>query len=237
MSWKTNSFVLLLRSVGRQLGLNRLLMAILGQKSYEDKFMKALLPNLKEGDCVWDVGANVGYYTSMFADIVGSKGKVVAFEPSRTNFSNLLNNMKSLSNVVLLPYCLGDKDGRVVFEQGRDELGATSRIVEATVKAVDTSSEIVDIYSGDHVANEGGIGIPNVVKIDVEGFEFEVLTGMKKLLEDRKIRTLGIEVHFRLLKERGMSSAPRQIEALLREAGFLCSWPDSSHIIALRDKE
>jgi FkbM family methyltransferase len=201
------------------------------------KFFKALLPHLKDGDYLWDVGANIGYYTRLFADIVGSEGKVFAFEPSPKNFSNLLNNLKSFSNVILLPYGLGDKDGKVVFEQGRDELGATSRIVDNAVNAADTSQEIVDIYSGDHVVDGGRIDIPNVVKIDVEGFEFEVLTGMKKLLEDRKIRTLGIEVHFGLLKERGMSSAPRQIEVLLREAGFLCSWPDSSHIIALRDKE
>jgi FkbM family methyltransferase len=237
MSWTTNSFVLMLRSLGRQLGLNRLLIAIMGQKSYENKFFKALLPHLKDGDYLWDVGANIGYYTRLFADIVGSEGKVFAFEPSPKNFSNLLNNLKSFSNVILLPYGLGDKDGKVVFEQGRDELGATSRIVDNAVNAADTSQEIVDIYSGDHVVDGGRIDIPNVVKIDVEGFEFEVLTGMKKLLEDRKIRTLGIEVHFGLLKERGMSSAPRQIEVLLREAGFLCSWPDSSHIIALRDKE
>jgi hypothetical protein len=78
------------------------------------------------------------------------------------------------------------------------------------------------------------VDVPNVVKIDVEGFELEVLSGMKQILANRALKAVGIEVHFKLLQERGLTRAPRQMESLLQEAGFLCSWPDSSHIFAVR---
>ena len=59
---------------------------------------------------------------------------------------------------------------------------------------------------------------------------------MEEILNSQELRVLGIEVHFGLLAARGMPDAPQQIEALLGKAGFSCSWPDSSHILAIRTK-
>ncbi len=188
----------------------------------------------KKNDVVWDVGANVGHYTKLFADITDSQGKVFAFEPSPQNYKRLALNLKGVENVVLLPYGLGDKEETVAFKQGDDELGATSQVLDVTVSA--GGHDQVEICCGDRLVGSGSAGLPNFVKIDVEGFELEVLTGMRETLNSQKLRALGIEVHFGLLAARGMAHAPQQIEALLRRAGFSCSWPDSSHILATRIK-
>lgn len=61
---------------------------------YEPFETKFLLSQIKEGDVVLDLGAFIGYYTLLFADRVGSKGKVVAFEPSPMNYKILSKNVE-----------------------------------------------------------------------------------------------------------------------------------------------
>ena len=221
-----------LRSAGRRLGLNRILMSFVGVRSYEDRFNEALLCGIRPGDIVWDVGANVGLYTRIFAGIVGSAGKVFAFEPSPENHARLAANVAKIPGVILLAFGLGAKEERVPLKQGADSLGATSQVWGAAPSA--DLRDSVAIRVADTLVREGISEAPHFVKIDVEGFELEVLTGMREILRMPRLRGLGVEVHFGLLAERGMHDAPQQIEALLKRAGFACSWPDNSHLIARR---
>ena len=75
---------------------------------------------------------------------------------------------------------------------------------------------------------------PNVIKIDVEGFELEVLTGMAQFLASPTLRSLFIEVHFSILSERGRTEAPRKIVHRFRLTGFNVKWLDPSHLVAQR---
>jgi hypothetical protein len=75
---------------------------------------------------------------------------------------------------------------------------------------------------------------PNVVKIDVEGFEAEVLRGFGALLERPSLRAVCVEVHFALLDTRSERNAPAEIERRLYAAGFRCRWADHSHLVAVR---
>ncbi len=229
MSWRTNSLVLILRDIGRALGLNKWIAPYLLGGGYETRYDNSFSGALRQGDCVWDVGANVGYYTRLFSEHVGERGRVFAFEPSPVNFNRLTAACSSLDNVTLLQSGLGRGDSKLRFQQGADDLGATSRIVEIQSEGV-----IVDIRSGTSVIQEGKALPPNAIKIDVEGFEYEVLEGLGDYLKKPDLRMIGIEVHFGILKERGMPHAPQQIEAMLNRDGFTVSWRDSSHIIALR---
>ena len=233
MSWRTSKLTLALRDVGRNLGVNSFLQSFSKPTSYEDKFNDALLSSIKKNDVVWDVGANVGHYTKLFAELAGPQGKVFAFEPSAQNYDKLALNVDAFENVVLLPYGLGNKQEKVSFKQGDDDLGATSQVVSDTASISGNFFE-VDIRIGDILVQSGVAAQPNFVKIDVEGFELEVLTGMNEALKNRRLRAVGVEVHFGLLTARGMSGAPQQIESLLRKSGFSCTWPDSSHILASR---
>ena len=68
---------------------------------------------IKRGDVVLDVGANVGYYTLIFAECVGETGKVFAFEPDPTNFALLKKNIEAngVKNVVLVQKAVSDTTG------------------------------------------------------------------------------------------------------------------------------
>jgi FkbM family methyltransferase len=196
---------------------------------YEDAFDKALFANLRDGDVVWDVGANVGYYTKRFAKVVGVRGKCIAFEPFPETAEKLRVNLDGIKNYSLEVYALGAAAGKVVMQVGGDELGATNRISEEQSCGV-----MIEISTGDAIISEARIEAPNVVKIDTEGFELDVLRGMSKLMQDPKLRALFVEVHFGLLAERGIPKAPVEIETLLKDAGFQTRWVDASHIAAER---
>src|SRR5205814_346310 len=129
--------------------------------------------------------------------------------PSPTNFGRLATACSSLSNVKLLQCGLGRENSTMQFQQGADELGATSRIV-AAASGID-----IEVRSAASLIAAQTVRRPNAVKIDVEGFELDVLEGFGGHLGSPDLRTVGIEVHFGILNERGMSDAPRQIEALL----------------------
>lgn len=228
MSWRTSTAGVFARNVGRRLGVNRLI-GRLRAHGYEPEYEARLSDCIGVDDVVWDVGANVGYYTRQFVDRVGASGKVVAFEPSAVNFAELARHCGDLNEVMLQPFGLGANNARMHFEQGADALGATSRVVDGRDGGV-----MVEVRAGDELIAAGTLPAPNVIKIDVEGFEGEVLAGLADCLKSSTLRALGIEVHFSLLQQRGLGRTPRLIEEQLRAAGFHVSWPDSSHILATR---
>ena len=230
MSLQTNRAAIALRNLTRRIGLNKWLASKV-RSGYEDRFGADLLARVRAGDIVWDVGANVGFYTRRFAELAGPAGKVVAFEPSPANCEKLRQNTAGLENVVVMPYGLGNSAAKLSFLQGEDELGATSRIVAGT-----EGGPQVDIRRGDEIASCMLAPEPTLIKIDVEGFEWEVLDGFGGLLANPRLHTLGIELHFGLLAARGMPTVPAQIEALLKRSRFACDWPDTSHLIAVRGR-
>lgn len=228
VNWRTSPLIVSLRGIGRRLGVNQLVAALTSRGRYEEAFDVAFARTLRSGDVVWDVGANVGYYTTRFAASVGEQGTVVAFEPSLENFIRLTQACVPLPNVRLLNLGLGRRNETVRFEQGADSLGATSRIVSGE------SGVPIELRSGASAIEELGLPQPNAIKLDVEGYELEVIEGLGPVLASPGLRVIGIEVHFRILQERGMLGAPRRIEALLKAAGFTVAWQDSSHLLSQR---
>jgi len=72
---------------------------------------------------VYDIGANVGFYTLLASGLVGSKGLVVAFEPAPKNIDFLKRHLSinNLSNVLVVESAVSDKDGYEYFDKGPNE--------------------------------------------------------------------------------------------------------------------
>jgi len=186
---------------------------------YEDKFSDVLLAAIRPGDCVWDVGANVGYYTERFSKLAR---QVVAFEPVGENYRQIQS--KQLANVECVQTALGDTTGEMpmfVWEQ-------LSSLAVAPHPGVPVQT--VKVARGDDLST---LPHPTVVKIDVEGFEGEVIRGMREVLGG--VRALFVEVHFEVLSQRGMQQAPAALVKDLKRLGFSkIAWPDASHVAAFR---
>lgn len=229
----TNPWFLRLRRLGRRTGLNRIVGRLRGGATYERKFDEAVTAAIRPGDTVWDVGANVGHYTVQFADLTGPAGRVVAFEPSPLNAARLRSAVETRANVVVMPVGLADRQSQLAVSQGADELGATTRLV-AGATGSGARVHTVAVHRGQDLVERGEVPFPNVIKIDTEGFELEVLTGLGALLPVPSLRAVCVEVHFAILDERGMREAPSEIVRLLEGAGLRVRWPDASHLVGER---
>jgi len=234
MSWRTSTIGIYLRNISRAIGITYLIQTYLFSKDYEKEYDSKFSALIQPGDCVWDIGANIGYYTTHFAKIVGPNGQVFAFEPSPINFAILQKNCHSLANVRALDFALGQKEESLVLMQGEDEIGATSRITASDPTTNGALTHTIRVLPGNLIIAQGQAEIPNVLKIDTEGFELDVLLGLVELLQNPQLRLIGVEVHFKLLRDRGLPKAPQTIEKMLQKAGFQVRWTDTSHIIAVR---
>ena len=230
MNLHTNPLVIRARNIGRALGLNRLIARMTVDKEYESRFEKTLIARLQPGDTIYDIGANVGHYTAIFSDTVGEAGHVVAFEPSPANHARLTGALEGRANCTTFNIGLADAAGQLSFVQGEDDLGATSRFAETG----DAHAIPVSVERGDAVMAELGCRKPNALKVDVEGYELEVLQGFGAALSNADLHTVAVEIHFGILAERKMSDAPARISSLLEGHGFTLTWPDGSHLVAMR---
>lgn len=183
---------------------------------------------IRPGDAVWDIGANVGQYSELFCKMVGERGSVVCFEPLPQCCDAIRARVPNCGWVRVENVALGNEDttGRLmVTEESFGNHVATGREEGESIS--------VQICRGDTVSQRLG-QVPNVLKVDVEGFEEEVLQGMPQVLASATLRSVLVEVHFSKLETRGRSTAPIRIEKLLGDNGFRTTWVDSSHLFASR---
>jgi FkbM family methyltransferase len=223
--------VIFARNILRRTGLVKTIQPFRANGGYEETVGVALEKCLRAGDVAWDVGANAGLYTKILAATAGPAGNVFAFEPSPQNLTHLRAACATLPNVTILPVGLSSNPGQAKFIQGDDDLGATSRIADSReINAGETIE--VELSRGDDLVETGTAMVPNLIKIDVEGHEYEVLEGLSATLKSPALRAVVIEVHFGLLQKAKRSDVPRRIEKRLRDAGFKITWVDASHLLA-----
>ena len=201
--------------------------------SYEDQFGVAFNNEIRSGDTVWDIGANIGLYTGQFKERAAPDGIIVAFEPTPSCFEELQVQFSNDSQVVLKNCAIGESDGQITMVIEDNPLAATHRIIKDSLKE-NLQSVSVLVRSAVSIVDQEPDLFPNVVKIDVEGHEGNVIDGFSKILSDTRLRCIGIEMHFGLLAERGESGRPKEIEQLLADSGFKNRWTDASHLLATR---
>jgi len=151
---------------------------------YEPECTKVFLSLLRPGDCVLDVGANIGYFTLLSSSLVGSEGQVHAFEASPEIVQMLQKNIRlnHVNNVVIHNEAVLDRLGFVKFYTGPEEnLGLSCIQNTGKFSQVDAEVPCVKI---DHMIST--FPLVRLVKIDVEGAEFLVAKGMPCLIDRDK---------------------------------------------------
>ena len=207
---------------------------IVVSKREDYRLMGALARALGPGDVFWDIGANIGFYTLLGAAIVGRTGRVVAFEPEATSRARLFENIarNAFDHVDVKPIALGRERTVLQLETASRASAGVHRLVGAAGPGLDGERVDVEVWPGDAV-RAAGAPVPTAVKIDVEGFELDVLQGMAQTLADPGCRALLVEVHFALLEARGMAYGALEVERILADAGFTeRRWLDRSHLLA-----
>ena len=136
--------------------------------------------------CFYDVGANIGIYSLIVASSV-LDARICAFEPHPDTFSLLKANVslnKYEGRIQCFQTALGEEEGQIAFT---DEPGSpVNQVVLEDRENLARKTIRVDIRTGDALFQETGIS-PEVLKIDVEGYEDHVLLGFKASLSAVKV--------------------------------------------------
>lgn len=159
----------------------------------EDKATDELMKRVKPGMVIVDVGANIGYYVLMEAKAVGPKGKIYAIEPIPENVALLKKNIgaNDYRNIEVFNKAVGDKNcKKKIFISNQLNLSSFCENIE-----LDQSGETieVDVVTLDSFFKNRRK--PQMVRMDVEGYEYEVLKGMEKTMKESKDLQFFIEVH------------------------------------------
>ena len=223
-----NNILSKIRSVLRIAGVTNIVGRFLAKKDYELRFHECLLSNIRKDDTIYDIGANRGYYTKLFLE-KATMGRVFAFEPIPECYQIISKLIPMHDNLTVFPIAIGNTNGSLPMSIGRDDLNATSSVSAAK----EPNDILVEMKTVDNIASTTD-SLPNVLKIDVEGYEIEVLKGMESTIGDKRLRVIAIEVHFSLLQRNGYKNGPKEIVDFLRKSKFRVDWIDPSHIVAKR---
>ena len=186
------------------------------RKNNYDKFeVESLKQIIKKGDIVVDLGANIGYYTLILAQLVGKSGHVYSFEPDPSNFEILSKNVKENKhdNVTLVQKAISDKNGKVELYVSKRNL-ASHRIFDAE----DNRESIeVDVTTLDEYFKKFKKPI-KFIKMDVEGAESAAISGASKIIQDSKNLVIMMEYFPKWIKKFG--DIPEEILRSLVEKKF-----------------
>ncbi len=179
---------------------------------------------LREGMTVFDVGANVGEISLLFSRFVGTRGKVHSFEASISMFEKLKTvcQLARRSQIILNHKAVADKAGIVKLHVYDDDHSGWNSMANRPLEqyGIDikpTHIEEVEAVTIDGYCKENNILQIDLLKIDVEGAEYQVLLGARSMLESQTIRCCVFEFGQTTFD---MGNNPKKIEAYLRQFGY-----------------
>jgi len=179
---------------------------------------------LREGMIVFDVGANIGELTLLFSQFTGKDGKVFSFEACSTVFEKLesICRLSGRKNIVLNNLALSDKIGLVDFYVYSDENSGWNSLAERPlenygINIKPSRCDRVQSTTIDQFCEDNNLNHIDLLKIDVEGAEYQVLLGAERMLRQKAIKCCVFEFGGTTFD---MGNTPEQIENYLTRLGY-----------------
>jgi len=177
---------------------------------------------VQSGNTVLDIGANIGYFTLIFAKHVGNTGKVFAFEPEPRNFELLRKNIQinEYNNVVLENRIVSEKNEKIKLYLSENNAGM-HRIYPSHFCS-ENFVELQSVSLDEYFKNNPYANKIDFIKLDAEGSELGILQGMKNILNLNKKLKIFLEFVPSCIKEYG--SNPERILNFLKSNEFQISY-------------
>jgi FkbM family methyltransferase len=156
---------------------------------------------VKEGMVILDIGANIGYYSVIAAQLIGQKGRVFAFEPAPDNFAFLVRNIEvnGFTNIIPVQKAASNRSGKGRLFLCHDAAGHSMYVND------EEGSIEIEVTTVDDFICE--IDTPvDLIKMDVEGAEMSVLEGMLGTIKRNPSLKIITELSIKALQESGSSS-------------------------------
>lgn len=184
----------------------------------DDQNLRRFVASIKAGSTIVDIGANIGTVTLRAAQATGKAGRVICFEPNPATFNRLTENLNlnpDLKNIQAVPKGLGAKEGSFLLvdaEPNNVGMSHLARIGEAK------AGKEVQVVRLDDYLEVNQVGKVDAIKIDVEGFEYQVLLGAEATIK-RYLPTIMLEVDDEFLRAQGGSAT--QLRDYLLNLGYV----------------
>jgi len=196
--------------------------------NWEPVATEAIVKHVQRGMCVFDVGAHLGYYSLLFSKCTGPEGRVVSFEAARGNFSTLQRNItvNNIDNIEPINLAVFSKSGTIPMSLSTADTGSGNWSIS---RELNKDSIQVQTISLDQFCEANHV-LPDFLKIDVEGAEYDVLLGGRDTI-GRCQPAMLIELH-----HFDGNLASNLVPGLLRDWNYriqwLEKWPQTSQILA-----
>jgi len=206
----------------RRIKINLYFDSVLCRLIYCDNFewreRRFLNSYLRQGDIFIDVGANIGLFTLIASRRVGNDGKVFAFEPCTKTYQRLVRNIElnSMNNVQCLQIALSDRPGQLQMNSSLDGYDAWNSMAPPYAGSNFTKEMVSGVTLDNFVREYNLLGRVRMMKIDVEGWESQVLAGGMETLSRTDSPVLQVEFtdHASRSAELSCQALYHQIETL-----------------------
>ncbi len=186
--------------------------------SYELPSVRFIRRVVKPGDVVVDVGAQIGYITLAMATLAPGKVTVHAFEPEPLNIQRLRHNiaLNPGVDVRVVEKAVSDSNGAIRLYLSKDHNAGTHSTISGGTNVSDDYVEIPAVTLDTYVRDQN-ITALRLVKIDVEGGEYEVIKGAHETLASLRPIVL-MELSDALQESRGFSTV--EFKKLMKQFGY-----------------
>lgn len=193
---------------------------------FKDSSLDSLLNLVHQNMNIIDVGANIGFTVFSMASKCSPEGKIYAFEPDPYNFLQLKNNkaLNSFNNIEIFNLGAGLKKEQLKLAVNTENNRGGNRIKQN----VSENYSLVNIIKLDDFIVEKNIKKIDLIKIDVEGFEMNVLFGARQLL-NQYMPVLFIELSDNNLREQGSDAA--KLISFLIGLGYKCINANNNELV------
>lgn len=185
---------------------------------YEPGMVETLKRFLSPGSVFVDVGANEGFFTVLGSSLVSESGRVIAIEPQTRLRTVLDQNLKlnELSNVALYQVAVSNTEGMAKLYLSPNINTGSSGLSCATRYRVATQQ--VRTVTLTQLLADAGVEQVDLMKMDIEGFEYEAVLGSRELFCEGRIIALALELHPSAIRGRGLD--PQELVDFLRSCGY-----------------
>lgn len=201
---------------------------ILRDGDYEPDFLALLDSNIQDGWVVVDLGAHDGYFSVVAAQLVGDHGRVIAVEPQSRVLPILRENLSlnDLANVSVVPAAVGNSEssGMLHLSPGYNPGGSSF----TRMSRFKWRTETVVLRPLEVILSEQGVDRVDLLKLDIEGHEYEAILGSPQVFRQQRVGTVVLELHAEQTRRRGLD--PQKVEAFLGECGYTLDRADSLNL-------
>ena len=178
--------------------------ALVHAGTYEPGMQAILERCLGPGKVFVDLGANEGYFTVLAARLTQPSGRVLAIEPQNRLIPIIETNLRINSlDATIVHAAVSDHSAVVTLHLAPDTNTGSSSLHRATKYRVPTHP--VSSLTLADVLNRNQIAKVDLLKVDIEGFEYEAILGSQELFNQKRIKAMALELHSAALEARGRS--------------------------------